>query len=194
MKRIILTATAGLVLAGFSSAPVAAAPSLCDSISGNLVVNCGFETGDLSGWTNFGNTGFTSVGTPPHTGSFAANVGPVGSDGFLSQLLPIVPGIYQVDVWFQSDGGIPGDFTVTFDGIQGVSLVNPAPFAYTEFSFLVSSAGGPASLVLAFRNDPGFYQIDDISVVPVPEPSTLGLIGLGLLGVGAMARRRRNAV
>ena len=26
----------------------------------------------------------------------------------------------------------------------------------------------------------------------VPEPSTLGLIGLGLLGVGAMMRRRRN--
>ena len=28
-------------------------------------------------------------------------------------------------------------------------------------------------------------------VAPIPEPSTLGLIGLGLLGLGAMRRRRR---
>jgi PEP-CTERM motif len=30
------------------------------------------------------------------------------------------------------------------------------------------------------------------TVSPVPEPSTLGLIGLGLLGLGAMRRRRQH--
>ena len=34
---------------------------VCQSVSTNLIVNCGFETGDLSGWTLSGNTGYTRV-------------------------------------------------------------------------------------------------------------------------------------
>src|SRR4051794_34103498 len=34
---------------------------LCDTVSGNLVANCGFETGNFNGWTQAGNTTFTSV-------------------------------------------------------------------------------------------------------------------------------------
>jgi len=53
-------------------------------------VNCGFETGDFTGWTQSGNTGFTSVtgsfgGIAPNSGNFPACMGPVGSDGLLSQ-------------------------------------------------------------------------------------------------------------
>ena len=45
-------AVAGMssILSGFGSAAMAT-PSLCDSIAGNLVANCGFETGDFTGWT-----------------------------------------------------------------------------------------------------------------------------------------------
>ena len=35
------------------------------------------------------------------------------------------------------------------------------------------------------------YADLDIPATPAPEPGTLGLIGLGLVGLGAMKRRRR---
>jgi hypothetical protein len=58
----------------------------------------------------------------------------------------------------------PGTYAMSFNSTGGMS--NGANF---EFTF---SAGAAA----------------------VPEPATLGLFGLGLLGLGAAARRRRNAL
>ena len=59
---------------------------ICYGIAGNLVANCGFETGDFAAWTQSGNLGFTGMGTTnPNSGSFAAFLGPIGSDGFLTQ-------------------------------------------------------------------------------------------------------------
>ena len=68
----------------------ALAQDACQSVTTNLIVNCGFETGDLSGWTLTGNTGFTRVrgnANPPfpYSGNYYAKLGPVGSDGLLRQ-------------------------------------------------------------------------------------------------------------
>ena len=63
---------------------------VCQSVSTNLIVNCGFETGDLSGWTLSGNTSYTRVrgiANPPYpySGNYYAKLGPAGSDAYLSQ-------------------------------------------------------------------------------------------------------------
>src|SRR3954467_12399702 len=74
---------------------VLAAMGLAVGISGlasaNLVVNGSFETGDFTGWTQTGNTGFSGVECPgapfagPGDGNCDAFFGPVGSNATLSQ-------------------------------------------------------------------------------------------------------------
>jgi hypothetical protein len=52
---------------------------------------------------------------------------------------------------------------------------------------IVDTKAGDAGLNVV--KGPG--RVISAKCLTVPEPSTLGLIGLGLLGLGAMARRRR---
>src|SRR4030095_9985739 len=70
-----------------------------------VVQNGGFETGDLTGWTNSGDTSFTGVDSSnPHSGTFALYSGPTSSDGFLDQVLPTVSGTaYDVSFWLAND-------------------------------------------------------------------------------------------
>jgi len=51
----------------------------CTTLGGNLVANCGFETGDFTGWTLAGNTGGTLISGPPwsHSGKFGGELGPM---------------------------------------------------------------------------------------------------------------------
>lgn len=57
------------------------------------------------------------------------------------------------------------------------------------FGFYCDTNG---SCTNAFTNDKGQFAIDNINVTAVPEPTTWGLMGLGLAGIAA-ARRRRAA-
>jgi hypothetical protein len=70
---------------------------------------------------------------------------------------------------------------------------------YEMFSHTGVAPAGTTGLVVTYAiasGGPGqgdaLVHLDDISVTIVPEPATVGLIGLGSLGLVALSRRRRK--
>ena len=168
---------------------------ITQSAKANLVVNGGFETGDFTGWTQGGNGGFTGVsgtqnGTAPHAGNFQAFLGPVGSDGSLTQNLATTgAGTYVIDFWLYNFGGTPSDFSVIWGGTTIFSLTNPGSFPYTEYTFNVTTSTNITALEFDFRNDPAWYHLDSISVNAPDSGSTVVLLGAAMIVVGLVHRR-----
>jgi len=195
-KRATLLA---LLLAAFVvTAASAWGQSVCDGVVGNLVTNCGFETGDFSGWTFTGSTSTNGVTNfMPHSGTFAAFLGQERSDGSLAQNVGTNATLYDLSFYLDNLGDATNDFTVFWNGVDiGPDLMNAAPFSYTKFSFqLTGNAGaGSNSLSFSFRNDDLFWFLDDVVVTSaVPEPGSLVLIGSGLLALAGLVRRKLGA-
>lgn len=163
------------------------------------VTNPGFETGDFTGWTTFGNTSLLSVTNNfPNTGVFYARFGQTGTPGGISQDLVTVPGaVYSISYFLRGDGtATTRTFDVQFGSTVLQSLVNPTAFSYTQFTFLATASSALTTLSFAGRNDPSFFRLDDISVDLVSAPEidpTSGTIPFAWIGLGlALAQKRRK--
>ena len=160
------------------------------------VVNGGFETGDLTGWTLGGNTGFIGVECPgvgfagPGDGACDVFAGPVGSNGTLSQVLATLPGrFYNINFDFQPDGGTPSFFSAVWDAQPALfSVTNPASSPYQVLHFTALATAASTSLSFNFRDDPGFLKLDSVAV-SIPEPGTMALLGIAMTGL--LLRRRK---
>jgi hypothetical protein len=163
-----------------------------------LVTNGDFETGDFTGWTQIGNTGFTGVGCGTsqsvHSGNCSAFFGPRSPGGGISQNLATTPGAtYQVTFWFQSDGLMPSDFSATFGGVTLTSLTDP-PFSdgFDGFFFSATATAANTTLAFNFRDDPGFLGFDDVSVNQTPLPAALPLFASGGAMLGFLGWRKKR--
>ncbi|MEX2299463.1 MAG: PEP-CTERM sorting domain-containing protein [Bryobacterales bacterium] len=163
----------------------------------NIVLNPGFETGSFDPWTTSGNDAFANVDTfMPHSGTFAAFFSAEGSPAFLSQDLATTPGgTYDLAFWLANEGSGSSFFSVSWNGAEIFSLTDANLFPYQLFEFpALTSTGASTTLQFAFRHEGSFWDLDDVSadelsVNPIPEPSTLGLLLIGVLGLAAFRRK-----
>jgi hypothetical protein len=173
----------------------------------NLLTNGSFETGDFTGWNtsnNFEDTEVVSGAFYEYTGaedgSFYAVMGPVGSDGTLSQTFSDHAGTqYTFSFWFAAVGDNPSDFSAFWDGNQVLTLTNPTTGgAWMQYSFTETGTGSD-TVSFNFRDDPAYMALDNVSVSSssstgtTPEPSSWILLGSGLVAVGGFVRRKMGS-
>lgn len=216
---------AGMALAIllFGAAGARASTVICALVGGNLVSNCGFETGDFTSWTlggatsgNFDGNYFGVQGDFTDPPSGATVLGPVNSGSWaayfgtdvtqtiapitLSQTLTGPAGVLYTISFYIDQGALTSDnlFSVTFAGTTVFSVTNMDPtsgYMFETFTYNDVSVVNPV-LQFSFQNPPDYFFLDDVAVTAastVPEPGGM-LLGSFALGLLFLAALKRRAL
>jgi len=140
-------------------------PSECDCVDGNLVANCGFETGDFTDWTLSGDQTDMEVLPGGHSGCYSAFLGPPNF-GFAAQDLPTAAGeYYDLSFWLRNMNA-PNGFRVFWNGAIVCGCNNCPNFPDTHFSFTRHELGpgAPVSSLADVINVNNTFIVDGVAI------------------------------
>lgn len=173
---------------------------------GNVLINPGFETGDLAGWDEpvVNNNPWNSVAFNAHTGNFAAYstaMETAGPSNLYQSFAPIHVGqITEAGYWYYHLGGTGSVGTaavLTFSDASAVqdTLMAADPeyvqgvWAYRDLTpTLALHADKSLTQISFFTKVNGMKMIDDVTIVP--EPATAALFVAAGLALASTRRRR----
>jgi hypothetical protein len=208
MKRIL---TLSLLTACLASTSAFAGTSICDADTNDPVANCGFETGDFTGWTLSGAYAMTQGNLfgvdsyDAYSGNYGAYFGntaatpgtySAANNLVMSQNITLEEGRQYTLSFYLAQStpiftGYTNFFGVSFDGATLLAETGAAATnGFVEYTYTVTGANGANALAFSAQNDDGDWSLDDIDLTQIPEPSSVGLVAAGLLGLGLVGRRR----
>jgi hypothetical protein len=150
-----------------NSGAVNGVASICDGVAGNLVLNCGFETGDFTSWARSGDPSFTGISAAAaNSGTSGLLTGPNVSLGFITQTLSTAADQTYSLTFYLRNSGRPNRYTVSWNGTIVSDQTDVADFPYVAVTIdgLVAT-GDSTDLTFGFFNPPDYFWFDDVSVV-----------------------------
>ncbi|HLO52977.1 MAG TPA: Ig-like domain-containing protein [Saprospiraceae bacterium] len=142
--------------------------------SGNLVLNPGFESAtNFQNWTDWGQSGITTVAGEVRTGTKAAKVNTINSWGGFGQDIAVTPGeLITFTFWGKAlNTNVYSSFdykfmTSAWADVTQYKSTRISTSTYTQYSVTMVVPPNAAWLQLAFTsNTPSILYIDDISLI-----------------------------
>jgi hypothetical protein len=187
-------------------AAIIAATTLASSVAhATPFTNRDFEQ-QFNGWNKLGNValaqpGYFGAGSAKDGNYMAVfNAGDQPANGVLTQTFDTVAGAtYLIKFEYGMAGAGSQELDASVLGLNGKNLGSVAAVsnhggALQNFTFEFKADGNSATLQFVDNRNNNSRSLDsaldNVSITNVPEPASLALFSLGLLGLGAVARRK----